>query len=161
MTDDLSLEGVNLLWEGKSTLSGLLSDSGGILGRQGSSQSSGLLGSQVLRDVLLAGVQGSDVLSLVGVDDSQDTGNVLSDDADVWDGRLGQLLHLQGGQLLLQLQQLLLQLLLGLGSQLSGFDRLAVSTCWEGSLMKSTRGFDGVLGLRQGRVHGVTYHFVC
>ena len=102
-------------------LSGLEGDSGSVLLRQGSSQSSGLLGSQVLWNQLLAGVQLSDALSLVGVDDSQNSGDVSSDNGDLWHG-LGDLLDLQRGQLLLQLKQLLSQLFLGLGSQFSNFN---------------------------------------
>lgn len=120
----LSLDSVDLLGERGLLLSSLDSQSGGILLGQGSSQSSGLLGSQVLWKVLLASVESSDVLSLSSVDHSQHSSNVLSDGTDLWNGRSGQLLHLQRGQLLLQLSQLLLQLFLGLGFQFSNFDGL-------------------------------------
>lgn len=82
-----------------------------------SSQSSGLLSSQVLWLVLLTGVEGSDRVSLVQVDDGQNTGNVLSDGTDLWQRWLGELLNLQVGKLLLQGDKLLLQLILGLGTQ--------------------------------------------
>lgn len=97
-------------------LSGLVGDLLSLVLGQLSSDSSGLLGSQVLWLVLLAGVESLDTLSLVSVDDSQNTGNVLSDSVDSWQRWLLQFLHFQVGQLLLQLNQLLLQFLLGLGT---------------------------------------------
>lgn len=97
-------------------LSGLVGDLLSLVLGQLSSDSSGLLGSQVLWLVLLASVESLDALSLVSVDDSQNTGNVLSDGVDSWQRWLLQFLHFQVGQLLLQLNQLLLQFLLGLGT---------------------------------------------
>lgn len=114
---NLSLDGVDLLWESDSSLSLLKGESLSVLLRQGSSQSSGLLWSQVLWNVLLTSVESSDVLSLKSSDDSQNSSDVSSDNTDLRNCWSGQLLDLQGSQLLLQLEQLLLQLLLGLGSQ--------------------------------------------
>lgn len=113
----LSLESVDSLWESNSLLSGLQGDSSSIFLGQSSSDGSGLLLSQVLWNVLLTSVQSSDVSSLVSSDHSQNSGDVLSDEGDLWDSWLGQLLDLEGSQFLLQLSQLGLQLLLGLSSQ--------------------------------------------
>lgn len=113
----LSLKSVDSLWESNSLLSGLQGDSSSILLGQSSSQSSGLLLSQVLWNVLLTSVQSSDVSSLVSSDHGQNSGDVLSDEGDLWDSWLGQLLDLERSQFLLQLSQLGLQLLLGLSSQ--------------------------------------------
>lgn len=127
----LSLDSVDLLWVSKKLLLGLLGQSGSILLRQSSSQSSGLLGSQVLWNVLLTSVESSDVFSLGSVDDGQNSSDVLSDNRDLWNSWLGQLLDLQRGQLLLQLDQLLFQLVLGLASQFGNFN-----TSLEVSIMK-------------------------
>lgn len=113
----LSLDSVNSLWESSSSLSLSWSDSSSVLLGQGSSQSSGLLLSQVLWNELLVSVESSDVLSLESVDDSQNSGNVLSDNTNLRDSWSGQLLDLERSKLLLQLEQLLLQLLLRLSSQ--------------------------------------------
>lgn len=53
----------------------LLGDSAGILLAQSSSDGTGLLCSEVQREVLLLGVEESQLVSLVGVDDGQDAGN--------------------------------------------------------------------------------------
>lgn len=91
----LSLKSELSLWVSDSGL--LSSDS--LLGlfsvSEGSSEGSGLLGSQVLWNVLLTGVEGSDGGSLLQVDDGEDSGNVLSDSLDGWDRWLGELLNLQ------------------------------------------------------------------
>ena len=113
----LGLDGVLSLWESDLLLLLLLSGSGSLELGQSSSQGSGLLGSQVLWLVLLTLVQLSDSLSLLLVDDSQDTGNVLSDSVDSWKRWLGQLGNLKLSKLLLQVKKLRLQLLLRLGSQ--------------------------------------------
>lgn len=99
---NLSLDSVLSLWESDLLLSLLLSNSGSLELGQSSSQGSGLLCSQVLWLVLRTLVQLSDGLSLVLVDDSQDTGNVLSDSVDLWQRWSRQLLDLQFSQLLLQ-----------------------------------------------------------
>lgn len=83
---ELSLDSVLSLWESNLLLSLLFSDSGSLELGQSSSQSSGLLGSQVLWLVLLTLVQLSDSFSLLVVQDGQDTGNVLSDSLDLWQG---------------------------------------------------------------------------
>ena len=53
----------------------LLGDSAGILLAQSSSDGTGLLCSEIQREVLLLGVEESQLVSLVGVDDGQDAGN--------------------------------------------------------------------------------------
>lgn len=118
----LSLDGELSLGESDGSLLGLFGlDRLFFLG-QSSSQSSGLLGSQVLGDVLLAFVEASDGFSLVLVDDSQNSGDVLSDNVDSGQRSLLDLLHSQGGQLLLELNELRLQFFLGLGSDLVSLD---------------------------------------
>lgn len=97
----LSLNSEFSLREGNSLLSGLVSGLVSFELGQLSSDGSGLLGSQVLWLVLLTGVESSDVFSLVQVNDSQDTGNVLSDGVDSWQRWLLQLLDLKVGQFLL------------------------------------------------------------
>lgn len=81
---NLSLDSVLSLRESDLLLSLLLSGSRGLEFGQSSSQSSGLLGSQVLWLVFLTLVQLSDSFSLLQVDDSQNTSNVLSDSLDLW-----------------------------------------------------------------------------
>lgn len=53
----------------------LLRHSAGILLRQRTADRSGLLGSQVERQVLLLGVEQAQLVALVGVDDGQGTGD--------------------------------------------------------------------------------------
>ena len=118
----LSLDSVLSLWESDLLLSLLFSNLGSFELGQSSSQSSGLLGSQVLWLVLLTLVQFSDSLSLVLRDNSQDTSDVLSDSVDLWQRWSGQFLNLQFGQFLLQFNQLVFQLFLGLGSQFVSFN---------------------------------------
>lgn len=101
MVKRLSLDSVLSLWESNLLLSLLFSNLGSFVLGQSSSQSSGLLGSQVLWLVLLTLVQFSDSLSLVLRDNSQDTSDVLSDSVDLWQRWSGQLLNLQFGQFLL------------------------------------------------------------
>lgn len=75
---NLSLDGVLSL--GESLLSLLLLEglSLGVSNRESSSDSSGLLGAQVLGNVLLGLVELTELFSLGEVDDSQDLGNSLS-----------------------------------------------------------------------------------
>lgn len=73
-----------------------------------SSQSSSLLGSHVLWQEFLTGVESLDVLTLLQVDDGQNSGNVLSNNVDLWKRRTGEFLHLESGKLLLQLNELFL-----------------------------------------------------
>lgn len=129
MTSRLCLDGELSLGESDSVLSSL----GGLglllfLG-QLSSDGSGLLGAHVLGCVLFGGVQGLDRITLVQVDDGENSGDVLSDSVDSGQRGLLNLLHLQVGQLLLQLDQLLLQFLFGLGSQFKSFSASHFELC--------------------------------
>lgn len=116
-TITLSLEGVLSLGESNGSLSSLFGLLRLFFLGQSSSQSSGLLGSQVLGQVLLTFVEASDGFSLVLVDDSQDSGNVLSHQRDLGQGSLLGLLDSQRGQLLLEFNKSGFQLVLRFGSK--------------------------------------------
>lgn len=120
--DPLSLNGELLGWEGNGSLASLDSLAGLVLLGEGTSDGSGLLHSQVLWNVLLSSVESSDRLSLLQVDHSENSGDVLSNLLDLWKRRSAKLLHLQSGQLLLQVDQLLLELFLRLCSQFACLD---------------------------------------
>lgn len=110
--NNLGLDGVLSL--GESLLSLLLLEGLGlsISDRESSSDSTGLLGAEVLGDVLLGLVELTELLSLSDVDDSQDSGNGLSNLGDLvgldlvagslLDGELVKLL-LEAGKLLFEL----------------------------------------------------------
>lgn len=80
----LSLDSIFSLWESNLLLSLLLSDSGSFEFGQSSSQSSGLLSSQVLWLVFFTLVQLSNSFSLLLAQDGQGTGNILSNSLDLW-----------------------------------------------------------------------------
>lgn len=60
-------------------LSLLLSDEGGLVLGESSADGTGLLGSEVEREVLLVLVEQTQLSALVGVDDGQDTGDRLAE----------------------------------------------------------------------------------
>lgn len=121
----LSLEGDLPLREVDVLLVLLLGDSRSLLGGQSSSDSTGLLVSEVKGEVLGLLVELPEVLPLLLVDDSEDSGNGLADSVDL--GQLasratGDLLHPQRGKLSLELGKLLQKVLLALGLELKGSD---------------------------------------
>lgn len=121
----LSLEGDLPLGEVNVLLVLLLGDSRSLLGSQSSSDGTGLLVSEVKGEVLGLLVELPEVLPLLLVDDSEDSGNGLADSVDL--GQLasratGDLLHPQRGKLSLELGKLLQKVLLALGLELEGSD---------------------------------------
>lgn len=107
----LSLDSVLSLGESLLSLLLLESLSLSLSNSESSSDSSGLLDTEILGDVLLVLVELTELLSLSEVDDSQDSGNRLSDLRDL--GRfdaLGRLLDAELGELLLETGKLLLKL---------------------------------------------------
>lgn len=118
-TDKLSLDSILSLRESLLLLLLLNSLSLGLGSRESSSNSSGLLGTQVLGDVLLGLVELTKLISLGKVDDSQDSSNRLSDLRDLsrLDIVAGSLLNTELGKLLLEARKLGLKLSLGLVAQ--------------------------------------------
>jgi len=113
----LCLDSILALWEVHSLLGGLDGLETSLVLGETTSDSAGLLWAEVQWDVLLAGVQDTELMALVGVDDGEDTGNVLADIVDpVQLGRsaAGHLLNAEGLKLALQFIQLLSQILAGL-----------------------------------------------
>ena len=66
------------LWEVSLSLLLLLCDSGSVLGRKASSNGSSLLCSEIERQVFLALVEDSQLVSLVGIDDCEGSGDRFS-----------------------------------------------------------------------------------
>lgn len=73
------LNGVLPLGEVDLALPLLLSDEGGLVLGESSADGTGLLGSEVEREVLLVLVEQTQLSALVGVDDGQDTGDRLAE----------------------------------------------------------------------------------
>lgn len=119
----LRLDGVYSLREVLLLLLLLLGLLRGLVLGEASPDGTGLLWSEVQRDVLLLLIEQAQLVSLGGVQDGHHTSNRLADIVDLGEfraGATGNLLHSQSGKLGLQLIELLGQVGLGLVPQLGG-----------------------------------------
>lgn len=103
----------------------LLRHSARILLAQSPPDGARLLGSEIKGKVFLAGVELAESVTLVGVDDGEDTGDRFAEVVDSRQFRssaASDLLHTQSAQLGLQLIELLLEVIFVLGPESAGLD---------------------------------------